>query len=297
MNQHTYCYKIGDFYIELELPLYLTEEERFSPFNGNGFPKTRVSFVQADSLPQIAGIDLVRESDAVYSEYFADGAYIRTFHGVGTKEAYALLREKECFRWECLYLKEAEYHFQSMRSCFAHIAFERILIEQKEMILHAALIRVGKDGILFTGPSGIGKSTQADLWRQNEGAEILNGDRTILRRAEEGWYGYGSPYAGSSGVYRNERALIRGIAVLGQGRGNAGKRLSVAEAFKCLYAGMTLNQWNPSFMETAAELLHRMSMEIPVYRLSCTPDVRAVVCLKELLKNETEEVVNCRENL
>ena len=45
--------------------------------------------------------------------------------------------------------------------------------------------------IAFSGPSGVGKSTQAEIWKQCFQADILNGDRALLRKADQGWKAYG----------------------------------------------------------------------------------------------------------
>ena len=89
--------------------------------------------------------------------------------------------------------------------------------------------------MLIAGYPGIGKSTQADLWQRYEGAELLNGDRTVLRRIDGVWTAFGSPYAGSSNCFVNESRPVRAIVLLSQGsvcslrrprgRGGAGGRL------------------------------------------------------------------------
>ena len=61
-------------------------------------------------------------------------------------------------------------------------------------------------GILFSGPSGIGKSTQAALWQRYAGAEIVNGDRALVR-PDTGTVS-GVFYAGTSGISRNVTASL-----------------------------------------------------------------------------------------
>ena len=89
------------------------------------------------------------------------------------------------------------------------------LIDYNAMILHSSLVDFSGNGIVFTAPSGTGKSTQADLWKKFKGAEILNGDRTIIRK-NANYEAYGSPYAGSSGIYKNKFVNLKAIVVLRQ---------------------------------------------------------------------------------
>ena len=47
--------------------------------------------------------------------------------------------------------------------------------------MHASLIARNEIGIMFIGPSGIGKTTQAELWKKYREAQIINGDRGIYK--------------------------------------------------------------------------------------------------------------------
>lgn len=59
--------------------------------------------------------------------------------------------------------------------------------------------------ILFSGPSGIGKSTHADLWVKHRGARVINGDRTLLQKlGDRPRMSLGWPICGSSEICHNE---------------------------------------------------------------------------------------------
>lgn len=65
------------------------------------------------------------------------------------------------------------------------LGLERLLLSRQGLLLHASFIRWQDRGILFSAPSGTGKSTQADLWVRHRGAEVINGDRAALRRSAD----------------------------------------------------------------------------------------------------------------
>lgn len=281
---HEYQWKIGDCSIQLITSVSQQIEGNFLPFTDEGAEKTIVYFKKADCFFDVPGPDLVSESDVMFSEYYLEQEYIRTFHGTGTKEPYAVLRKADQNKWECVYLQEFEYHFQTIGNCFRHIALERILMDNKTMILHASFVNINGEGLLFTGRSGIGKSTQAELWRSYENAEIINGDRTILCKKKGIWNGYGSPYAGSSNVYINADAPIKAIIVLEQSlEEDSCIRLTPGKAFGCIYAGITLNTWNGEYMAAAINLIHDLCITVPIFRLRCRPEYSAVNCLKQTL--------------
>ena len=166
-----------------------------------------------------------------------------------------------------------------------YMAFENPLLYYQAFLLHSSFISWQNNGILFTAPSGTGKSTQADLWKKYEDADIYNGDRTIIRKIEGKYYGFGSPYAGSSGIYRNESAPIKAIVVIEQGPDNVIRRLHGREAFLPLFRETLMNTWNKEYMEKMTDLLMDAACQIPVYHLSCRPDQEAVNTVKnEILK-------------
>ena len=165
------------------------------------------------------------------------------------------------------------------------LAFEFPLLEKQAFILHSSFVSWKGNGILFTAPSGTGKSTQADLWEKYEAADIYNGDRTIVRKMNGEYYGFGSPYAGTSGIYRNESAPIKAIVVIEQGPENIIQRLYGREAFLPLFRETLMNTWNKEYMEKMTDLLMDAACQIPVYHLSCRPDQDAVNTVKnEILK-------------
>ena len=138
----------------------------------------------------------------------------------------------------------------------------------------------------IVGKSGTGKSTQADLWEKYEAADIYNGDRTIVRKMNGEYYGFGSPYAGTSGIYRNESAPIKAIVVIEQGPENIIQRLYGREAFLPLFRETLMNTWNKEYMEKMTDLLMDAACQIPVYHLSCRPDQDAVNTVKNEILQE-----------
>lgn len=165
----------------------------------------------------------------------------------------------------------------------AFLAIERLLLYHKAFILHASVVCWQDQGILFSAPSGTGKSTQADLWNRLEGAQIVNGDRGILRYTPQGYRVYGSPYAGTSGVFTNITVPIRAIVVLSQARENSLQRLSPLVAFRKLYSESTALTWDAGFIDQLSGLLLQIVSEVPVYHLACRPDTQAVALLKQVL--------------
>lgn len=159
------------------------------------------------------------------------------------------------------------------------IPMRRIMTEHRVLFFHASQIGLGDRGILFTAPSGTGKTTQAKLWRKFRGAEILCNDRTLT----DGRLTYGFPTDGSEPVITGERRSLGAIVVLEQAPENTVRRLRPREILLRLMPQLVLDTWDPDAATAAMELLLSLASQTPVYLLRCTPDEHAVRCLEQQL--------------
>ncbi|MDO4491090.1 MAG: hypothetical protein Q4B85_08495 [Lachnospiraceae bacterium] len=192
--------------------------------------------------------------------------------------------EKKIIR--AYYRKGEEQEVSWSRSLLNLLNLESILLDSNGLLLHSSYISYNDFGILFSAPSGTGKSTQAELWNTYRGAEIMNGDRAALKLEHEIWKAYGLPFAGSSGIYRNESSPVQAIVILKQYPENRIRRLSPREAFMKLYPEFMIHRFDQDFVTKTTDLISQLLCTIPVYLLECTPDERAVEILEKELYNK-----------
>ena len=167
----------------------------------------------------------------------------------------------------------------SLGSILRMLPTRRIFLDHGVLTFHASQIGVGDKGILFTAPSGTGKTTQAKLWRKYRGAEILCNDRTLT----DGHLTYGFPTDGSEPVITGERRSLGAIVVLEQAPENTVRRLRPRELLPRLMPQLVLDTWDPDAATAAMELLLSLASKTPVYLLRCTPNEHAVQCLEQQL--------------
>jgi hypothetical protein len=110
--------------------------------------------------------------------------------------------------------------------------FHSSLLNYGGIILHASAVIYDGRAYLFSGPSGIGKSTHTRLWKQFLGDEaiVINDDKPALRFLDERWYAYGTPWCGKEGINVNVKRPLAGICFLEQGEKNSISELSAREA-------------------------------------------------------------------
>lgn len=161
------------------------------------------------------------------------------------------------------------------------------LLQHGDMILHASYIAWKGQAILFAGPSGTGKSTQADLWRRYVGAELINGDRALIGRKNGVWYSYGYPCCGSSAVCINRTLPLSMIVILEQGEQNRIVSLSDSEKIRAIVSGTEMFPWGSTEISRAIDLAEILVASVPVIKLICRPDEEAV----DLLRNKWKEII------
>lgn len=151
-------------------------------------------------------------------------------------------------------------------------------------IFHSSYIDAGGEAILFCGPSGAGKSTQASLWEKFEKAEIINGDRTLLKKKDGLWHSYGFPCCGSSAICKNRTLPVKAIVVLEHGMENILAEMSLGEKIKTIIAGTERYLWSDRELDRVCKIAEEIAVEVPMFRYRCTPDETAVKYLKEKLE-------------
>ena len=163
---------------------------------------------------------------------------------------------------------------------------EHFIIRAHGFILHASFVLYNGKAILFTAPSGTGKSTQAELWRVTKGAKIINGDRAVVKKCPEGFEAWGIPFAGSSGIAEQGHFPLSAIVYLAQAERTSISRMPAKLAFRCVWEGISINTWDAEDVALASNTALELISQVPVYFLPCTPDESAVQTLEFMLRRE-----------
>ena len=149
--------------------------------------------------------------------------------------------------------------------------------------VHSALISYHGSGIVFIGPSGIGKTTQAELWNKYKEALIINGDMVFVQETPEAFLGWGTPWHGSSPYCENTSVPLKAMIVLKQSPENSIRELTGFEKVTAVSNNVFYPTWLENGMELCLETLDHLLSRIPVYELSCRPDEEAVKLTEETI--------------
>lgn len=278
-----YDFSIAGIHLRCDVPfeMYISEETpEFLCAPMDSAPDFTFTFREVSAVSSPAVLNFRYQN--IGFVYFDSGRDIYHYRSI-SDPPYVKISWRKDFPESLLCEYDVQYlhSLYTSRDMFNLLSLELFLLHFGGLLLHCSFIRVDKRGILFTAPSGTGKSTQASLWERYAGADVLNGDRAALRCCAQGWTAWGLPYAGTSGIYRNESAPISALVVLRQAHENSVRRLTASEAIRYIYPELTLHRWDPDFVDGALCLLFELLKQVPVFLLACTPDEAAVNTLKQ----------------
>lgn len=154
-------------------------------------------------------------------------------------------------------------------------------VQKKMLQIHSSLIQYKKLGLIFLGPSGIGKTTQAELWHRYRNALIINGDISFIQEASDVFLGWGTPWHGSSPYCENTNVPVKAMIVLKQAPENSIRELTGFEKVTAVSNNVFYPRWLEGGMELCLETLNHLLSALPVYELSCRADEEAVRLTEE----------------
>lgn len=157
------------------------------------------------------------------------------------------------------------------------------LSTRRALLVHASLIDYSGEGLLFIGPSNIGKTTQAELWQKYRSAIIINGDMAFVHNDSGKFFGVGCPFHGSSPYCENRRVELKGIVVLEKASVNSIEILDSFHKVERVMKNIFLPSWYEEGMNAALTTLDELLSEIPVYLLKCRPDEEAVEFTEKMI--------------
>ncbi|SMO72737.1 hypothetical protein SAMN06265379_1065 [Saccharicrinis carchari] len=152
-----------------------------------------------------------------------------------------------------------------------------LMQRKKGLLIHASAVAVDGKAFLFTGVSGIGKSTMARLWREC-GAQILNDDRLVLRPFEDEVRVYNNPmpyYA-----QHPREASLKAIFLLKQSPQNYIQPLGGVLAYSRVLGNFIQQFYQQQMVQNHLGLVEEVLNKVKVYEVGFKPDHDIVAMIK-----------------
>ena len=189
---------------------------------------------------------------------------------------YALLDSR---RHPSLSLTDFEYLYSGE-------AFANRLAYLDGLVMHGSAIHYEGNGIVFSAPSGTGKSTHAGLWKKQYGERVghINDDKPAIRFDGDMPIVYGTPWSGKTDTNSNIKAPLKAIVFLEQAAENRIRPLSVSDAVFHIYRETVRPFYDEALGLKVLETAERLIQSVPVFLLECTISQEAVELVKNAMK-------------
>ena len=156
-------------------------------------------------------------------------------------------------------------------------------LEHNRLVLHASGIIFEDNAILFSAPSGTGKSTHTSLWKQYYPQTIVFNDDAPMISFENGEIiAWGTPWSGTSGVNLNKGAKLNSVIFLEQAKECSIKKTEGTDAIFRMFQEISKPVY-PKLMQSMLDKMSLVLTDVPAYVLSCDISENAVETVKSEL--------------
>lgn len=272
--QFRYDLIIAGLHFRICSPFFLNLPEYFRPF------------LVTEVFPAEPDVNINVEAEDLQNDERLKGSVIRSFYWDHGKSIYRLESKLKPGLITLVIPQEFRERFAQNANWLLYLALERPLLHYGRLILHASAVIYHERAYLFTAPSGGGKSTQAKIWEQTLHAQVINGDKVVLHNNGSDLIAYGSPIAGTSGIYRNICAPVAAIVQLEKGLENTITPLTMRDRYLLLYGEAVKSDWDANFNRSLLQLAASYLQRTEYVQLRCVPDHSAAECLLDYLNTK-----------
>jgi hypothetical protein len=147
-----------------------------------------------------------------------------------------------------------------------------LTVKFNAIMIHASGIEDVSGGRIFSGFSGVGKSTMAAIW-QHSGCKIINDDRLIIREENGHYVIHNTPM-----FYQDipKKTILKAVHLIHHSSENTIHQVSGALAVSKVMAFCIQNSFNIKFIEHHLGFLTGMCSKVPVYEVGFKPEINIV---------------------
>lgn len=156
--------------------------------------------------------------------------------------------------------------------------------------IHSASVLYQGKAWLFSGHSGMGKSTHTALWHELFDTPYLNGDLNLLGLHKDHIIVYGIPWCGTSGIFTAEAYELGGIVLLGRDlQTDYLEELNPSEKVLRVMQRMISPAWTERQLSENLFFAGEIADRVPVLHLLCTKNASAACVMKNAI-DQLEEL-------
>ena len=174
---------------------------------------------------------------------------------------------------DSIYAREGQY---PLAYPLDEVIYLHRIVRLGGLLIHACGVVQGRTALVFTGPSGAGKTTISRLMQRHAGARVLSDDRIVLRPGPHGIQIHGTPWHGDGELSEAGVADLRAVHQIWQAREVIAEPLAGARAASALLGNAFLPAHDEEGAAAALDVAVRLIDQVPVIRLGFPKDERVV---------------------
>ena len=186
----------------------------------------------------------------------------------------------------------AYIHAQTTVSCKTVLQYVLLLegCQNDFLGIHAVTLENNGRAIMFSAPSGTGKTTHTELWHQEFGSRILNGDFAFVQCSASGAVFHGTPFCGSSPYAEQGQWPITDIVFLRQAPLNHIRPISRISAAANAIENCFVPSWDTERTNQCMGLIGQFLKHTRIWLMECNMDPEAA----HIARNAIEKAPICQ---
>jgi hypothetical protein len=165
---------------------------------------------------------------------------------------------------------------------FNRFLLQHTFINHHGLIIHAAGGSVHGKGMVFPAVSGTGKSTLSHLLLPFPENQLYSEERIIMRKMDDGWQLWGTPWKGTGVIARNESAPLSALVFLSQAPQTKISELTPSAALRRLLETVSIPWYSQEWTDKGLAVCESLLRDIPAFELAFRPDQTAVQAVADL---------------
>ncbi len=280
-----------------ETPIHMDHDAAYEEFLLGQPPDSGAAdmtiYLEPGEMPDVGGMDRVFDSEQSWSLFRSNGSLLLSINPPATAGKPALvarfrqdLREATVYCDRALFIRKEDVTSVAnpVRYPLDQILLMYFLAPRSGAILHAAGVRVDHKCFIFPGRSGAGKSTISRLLRgMRRSMDVISDDRVIVRKTDEGYSAFGTPWPGEGGFALNRGFPLSGIFFLSKSEANSVEKIGPQKALELLLPVVSIPWFDRDLMEPVLKFCGDLISDIPSYLFHFAPDEGAVKVFGELV--------------
>lgn len=164
------------------------------------------------------------------------------------------------------YVIERDNSESRMEIALVYRKFIEAALDHNIIFMHGAVIAVGNKAVMFTAPSGTGKTTHIMKWLENlAGAFVVNGDKPLIKIQDNEITAYGTPWCGKEKMATNTKVPLEAIVLMERNERNLIEEISFGQAYPFLIQ-QTYLPHDPEKAKKTLDRLYHLYGKVHIYR-------------------------------